>query len=161
MCGLAAYFSAAEPVPAEALRRAAEVLRHRGPDNQAVWIDPAGGAGLAHTRLSLLDLSANAHQPLASVNDRLRLVHNGEFYDFEEIRRDCEARGHRFLTRCDSEILLPLYEESGTAALQRLRGEFAFIIWDRTARRVFAARDRFGIKPLFYARCRDALCFAS
>jgi asparagine synthase (glutamine-hydrolysing) len=161
MCGIAAYFSATEPVPEDALRRATVALRHRGPDNQAVWIDPAGCAGLAHTRLSLLDLSAKANQPLASVDGRLRLVHNGEFYDFEVLRRDCMARGHRFQTHSDSEILLPLYEESGAAALRSLRGEFAFILWDRNARRVFAARDRFGIKPLFYACHRGSLCFAS
>jgi asparagine synthase (glutamine-hydrolysing) len=161
MCGIAAFFSAVKPVRAEPLRNANTSLRHRGPDNQNLWIDPEGMAGLAHARLSLLDLSPAGDQPLSSTNDRLKLIHNGEFYDFERIRRECEGRGRQFHTHSDSEVLLPLYEERGVAALEQLRGEFAFVLWDRDNRYVFAARDRFGIKPLFYALHDGVLYFAS
>lgn len=161
MCGIAAFFSTSNPVRAESLRGAIACLQHRGPDNQSLWIDPEGAAGLAHVRLSLLDLSPAGDQPISSADDRLKIIHNGEFYDFERIRRECEGRGHRFRTCSDSEILLPLYEESGTAALHQLRGEFAFVLWDRNNRQVFAAKDRFGIKPLFYALHEGSLYFAS
>jgi asparagine synthase (glutamine-hydrolysing) len=116
---------------------------------------------MAHARLSLLDLSSQADQPLSWDGERLKLVHNGEFYDFERIRDTLAQKGHRFRTVSDSEILMPLYQEYGTAALQELRGEFAFVLWDRNNRQVFAARDRFGIKPLFYAIHNGSLYFAS
>lgn len=173
MCGLAAFFSSKNQAKTENLINAAQVLKHRGPDNQNVWIDPDGKAGLAHARLSLIDLSSNGDQPLtwkgtnlssalSSKNrERLKLVLNGELYDFERIRQELQARGHRFQTGSDSEILLPLYQEFGTAALSQLRGEFAFVLWDRDNRQVFAARDRFGIKPLFYAIHEGNLYFAS
>jgi asparagine synthase (glutamine-hydrolysing) len=161
VCGIAAYFSTRNEVSADVLHRAAKSLVHRGPDNQNVWIDKHAGAGLAHARLSLLDLSRNGDQPLSSANDRLKLVHNGEFYDFERIRKELQGLGHPFRTNTDSEILLPLYEEFGVAALAKLRGEFAFVLWNQKDRKVFAARDRFGIKPLFYAVHNGALHFAS
>jgi asparagine synthase (glutamine-hydrolysing) len=161
MCGIAAVFSSRNPVSNELLQKATLSLRHRGPDSQNVWVDPKGLAGLAHARLSLLDLSSGGNQPLSGEGERLKLVHNGEFYDFERIKRELESKGHRFRTASDSEILLPLYQELGTAALQELRGEFAFVLWDRNNRQVFAARDRFGIKPLFYAIHNGNLYFAS
>ncbi|MEO5970097.1 MAG: asparagine synthetase B, partial [Bdellovibrionia bacterium] len=151
MCGIAAVFSSRNPVSTEVLRKATVSLKHRGPDNQNVWSDPEGLAGMAHARLSLLDLSSDGDQPLSWKEERLKLIHNGEFYDFERIKKELENKGHLFRTASDSEILLPLYEEFGTGALQELRGEFAFVLWDRNNRQVFAARDRFGIKPLFYA----------
>jgi asparagine synthase (glutamine-hydrolysing) len=160
MCGIVAVFSNEKPIVAESLRQATQALIHRGPDEQHHWIAPHGRVGLGHTRLSIIDLLTGA-QPIASEDGRLRIVVNGEFYDFERIRRDLEMRGHQFRTRSDSEIALHLYEEMGPACLEHLRGEFAFAIWDEQNETLFAARDRFGIKPLFYARVNDTLYLAS
>jgi asparagine synthase (glutamine-hydrolysing) len=160
MCGIVAIFSKEDPIAAESLLRATQSLIHRGPDEQHHWIAPHGRVGLGHTRLSIIDLLTGA-QPIASEDGRLRIVVNGEFYDFERIRCELERRGHRFSTRSDSEIALHLYEEMGPACLEHLRGEFAFAIWDEDNETLFAARDRFGIKPLFYTRFQDTLYLAS
>lgn len=160
MCGIVALFSPGKPIARESLARATERLDHRGPDDRHHWTAPHGRVGLGHTRLSIIDLVTGA-QPIASEDGRLRIVVNGEFYDHERIRRDLEARGHRFSTRSDSEIALHLYEETGAGCLEQLRGEFAFVIWDEEEQTLFAARDRFGIKPLFYARVGGTLYLAS
>src|ERR1051325_4407408 len=111
MCGIVAVFSNEKPIAAESLLRATKSLIHRGPDEQHHWTAPHGRVGLGHTRLSIIDLMTGA-QPIASEDERLRIVVNGEFYDHERIRRELEARGHRFRTRTDSEIALHLYEDS-------------------------------------------------
>jgi asparagine synthase (glutamine-hydrolysing) len=160
MCGIVALFSPEKPIVPESLVRATERLAHRGPDEQHHWTAPHGRVGLGHTRLSIIDLVTGA-QPIASEDGRLRIVVNGEFYDHERIRRDLEARGHQFRTRSDSEIALHLYEEAGAECLEQLRGEFAFVIWDEEEQTLFAARDRFGIKPLFYAHVGGVLYLAS
>jgi asparagine synthase (glutamine-hydrolysing) len=116
--------------------------------------------GLGHARLSIIDL-ATGDQPIVSENGRTRVVVNGEFYGYEAIQRELEDLGHRLRTKSDSEIVLHLYEDLGTESLHRLRGEFAFVVWDETNRTMFAARDRFGIKPLFYAFHNDTLYLAS
>ena len=110
MCGIAAFFSRHKPIAAEALGRATAALHHRGPDNQRQWMSPDQRVGLGHARLSIIDL-AGGDQPIASEDGRLHLVVNGEFYDFERIRRELESRGHRFRTHSDSEIALHLYED--------------------------------------------------
>jgi asparagine synthase (glutamine-hydrolysing) len=160
MCGIVGMLSRGAPVAAERLAAATRALRHRGPDHQGVWIDAAGTVGIGSARLSIVDLSTG-DQPIANEDGRLQLVANGELYDFERIRRGLEQRGHHFRTGSDSEIVLHLYEEEGTACLRHLRGEFAFILWDAARRRLFAARDRFGIKPLYYAEAGDQLLLAS
>src|SRR5579883_294009 len=160
MCGIVAIFSNEEPISATALAKATQRLDHRGPDRQSQWIAPHQQVGLGHTRLSIIDL-ATGDQPIANENEQLHLVVNGEFYDYERIQRELEQRGHRFRTRSDSEIVLHLYEEFGPECLQHLRGEFAFILWDEPNQRLFAARDRFGIKPLFYTMIGDTLYLAS
>lgn len=160
MCGIVAIFSGAAPVCSGSLSRAVRELAHRGPDGQGRWLAPHGRVGLGHTRLSIIDLETGA-QPIANEDGKLRVVVNGEFYGFEAVRRDLEARGHHFRTRSDSEIAVHLYEEFGEAFLGHLRGEFAFVLWDEARGRLFAARDRFGIKPLFYARHGGALVLAS
>src|SRR5262249_44660618 len=116
--------------------------------------------GLGHARLSIIDLSGG-DQPIANEDSRIHIIVNGEFYDFERQRRALEERGHRFRTRSDSEIALHLYEDFGAHCVQHLRGEFAFILWDETNQTLFAARDRFGIKPLYYAFHQDTLYLAS
>ncbi len=160
MCGIVAIFSKQTLVAAESLEKATQSLRHRGPDGQRYWIAPDGKVGLGHARLSIIDLTTGT-QPIANENETLRIVVNGEFYDYESVQKELEQRGHRLRTRSDSEIALHLYEDFGAHCLQRLRGEFAMVLWDGVNRTIFAARDRFGIKPLFYAFHRDTLYFAS
>jgi asparagine synthase (glutamine-hydrolysing) len=149
MCGIVAAISKDGGVDAEAIARATNRLRHRGPDAQHVWTARDGRAGLGHARLSIIDLKTG-DQPIASEDGRLQIVANGELYDFERIRESLEREGHVFRTRSDSEIALHLFEDRGARALHSLRGEFAFAIWDARDGQLFAARDRFGIKPLYY-----------
>ena len=160
MCGIVAVYSRREPVSPASLERTTKSLYHRGPDGQRQWISADRKVGLGHARLSIIDLSTG-DQPIASEDERTRIIVNGEFYGYEAIQRELESRGHRLRTRSDSEIALHLYEELGTHCLQQLRGEFALVLWDETNRRLFAARDRFGIKPLFYAWHQDTLYIAS
>jgi len=160
MCGIAAFFSSGKHISAEKLKRATNALHHRGPDNQSVWLSPNHRAGLGHARLSIIDL-ATGDQPIVNEDGRIHIVVNGEFYDFERQRRELEHRGHLFRTRSDSEIALYLYEEFGAHCVQHLRGEFALVLWDDRNQTLFAARDRFGIKPLYYAVHDGALFLAS
>ena len=159
MCGIAAILSRNGPVDAEALRRATHALRHRGPDAERTWVSPSGRIGLGHRLLVIND--PDGHQPIASEDGRLHIIVNGQFYDFRRIRAELEAKGHRFRTRSDSEIALHLFEDQGAGCLEHLRGQFAFVIWDEETGNLFAARDRFGLKPLFYAEHDGALYLAS
>ena len=160
MCGIVAVYSRREPISPATLERATKSLYHRGPDGQRQWISRDNRVGFGHARLSIIDL-ATGDQPIASEDNRTRIVANGEFYQYEAIQRELEARGHRLRTRSDSEIALHLYEELGPQCLHQLRGEFAFVIWDEKEQTLFAARDRFGIKPLFYAWRNNTLYIAS
>jgi asparagine synthase (glutamine-hydrolysing) len=160
MCGIVAAFSRRDRISEAAIQRATQSLYHRGPDGQRQWIAPDGRVALGHARLSIIDLTTG-DQPIASEDERIRIIVNGEFYGFEEIQRELERSGHKLRTRSDSEIALHLYQDVGMQCLHRLRGEFAFAIWDERNRTLFAARDRFGIKPLFYAFHRDTLYIAS
>ena len=160
MCGIVAIFSRRGQVSRLAIERATNALHHRGPDGQRCWISPEGNVGLGHARLSIIDL-AGGQQPIASEDERTHIIVNGEFYGFEPIQRRLEANGHRLRTRSDSEIALHLYEDLGTHCLHELRGEFALVLWDGAHQTLFAARDRFGIKPLFYAEHEGALYLAS
>jgi asparagine synthase (glutamine-hydrolysing) len=160
MCGIVASVSGGKPVESNALLRATRRLRHRGPDAERAWVAPHGRAGLGHARLSIIDLHTG-DQPIASEDASLSIVVNGEFYGFEAIRDELESRGHRFRTRSDSEIALHLYEDAGARCLHRLRGEFAFALWDERDGLLFAGRDRFGIKPLYFALHEGACHVAS
>jgi len=160
MCGIVGFFSRRLPLSEEVLQRATQRLFHRGPDGQQHWMSQDRRVALGHARLSIIDL-ATGDQPIASEDGRTRIVVNGEFYGFEEIQHQLEQSGHRLRTRSDSEIALHLYEDLGTQCLHRLRGEFAFVLWDENNHMLFAARDRFGIKPLFYAFHRGTLYLAS
>src|SRR5215469_5135907 len=159
MCGIAAFFSS-ERISAESLKRATDSLHHRGPDSQGAWLSPNQRVALGHARLSIIDLSTG-DQPIANEDERIHIVVNGEFYDFERQRRQLEQSGHLFRTRSDSEIALHLYEEFGAHCVQQLRGEFALVLWDEANQSLFAARDRFGIKPLYYAVHDGTLYLAS
>src|SRR5499427_4014931 len=160
MCGIVAIYSRRNLVDPAVLERATRRLYHRGPDGQRQWISPDGLVGLGHARLSIIDLTTG-DQPIASEDGRKHIIVNGEFYDFENTQRKLELAGHHLRTRSDSEIALHLYEDLGTQCLHQLRGEFAFVLWDETNGTIFAARDRFGIKPLFYAVHKETLYLAS
>lgn len=160
MCGIVALFSRRDPISAGVVQRATQSLHHRGPDGQRHWLSHDCRVALGHARLSIIDL-ATGDQPISSEDERTRIIVNGEFYGYEAIQQELERSGHRLRTRSDSEIALHLYEDLGTQCLHRLRGEFAFVLWDETNRTIFAARDRFGIKPLFYALHDETLYFAS
>lgn len=160
MCGIVAILSPEAPVQAAQLDRATRALDHRGPDGRRQWIAPHGRVGLGHARLSIIDL-VTGDQPLANEDESIHVVVNGEFYDYERIQKQLEARGHRLRSRSDSEILVHLYEDMGVHCLRELRGEFAFVLWDERNQQLFAARDRFGIKPLYYAEVGGTLYFAS
>jgi len=134
-------------------------LRHRGPDDWGAWSDDA--CALGHRRLSIIDLSEAGRNPLANEDGSIQITFNGEIYNFQSLRRELEGLGHRFRTQTDTEVIVYAYEQWGTDALKRLRGMFAFGIWDRRRRRLFLARDRVGKKPLFYARSGGRFLFAS
>jgi asparagine synthase (glutamine-hydrolysing) len=135
------------------------ILIHRGPDDEGFYFAPA--LGLGHRRLSILDLSERGHQPMCTVDGRFVIAYNGEVYNYLEIRKDLEANGHVFQTETDTEVILALYAQKGTECLQYLNGMFALAIWDSAERTVFLARDRVGIKPLYYAETADGIVFAS
>lgn len=160
MCGVVAILSQGGLVSAETLARAVRTLHHRGPDGQRTWMPPQGQVALGHARLSIIDL-VTGDQPIANEDGTVWIVANGEFYDYERVQRQLEQGGHRLRTRSDSEIALHLYEDLGTQFVHGLRGEYAFVIWDERARKLFAVRDRFGVKPLFYATYNGALYVAS
>ena len=140
------------------LQRMANVMTHRGPNDSGAYV--ADGVALGVRRLSIVDV-AGGHQPIANESDRVWAIQNGELYNHSAIRRDLESKGHRFRTRCDTEILPHLYEEVGPRLPEQLRGMFGLAVWDGVERRALVARDRLGIKPLYYAQSGDLLVFAS
>ena len=158
MCGIVGAIGYA--MTEQSLDRPLLALRHRGPDGQGRYVDAALDVALGHTRLSIIDLEHGA-QPLFSEERDLVLVCNGELYGFEELREGLQARGHRFSTGSDSEIILHLYQEHGLDFVRHLRGEFAFLLLDRARRELFAVRDRFGIKPLHFHRREGRFLFGS
>ncbi len=161
MCGIVGRFNyrSGAPVDADVTRRMCDLVAHRGPDGQGVWAD--GPIALGHRRLAIIDLSAAGRQPMLSAEGDLSITFNGEIYNFVELRRDLAARGHVFRSRTDTEAILAAYRQWGVDCLARLRGMFAFAIWDATERRLFIARDRIGKKPLHYRLDEDGIAFAS
>src|SRR6516225_5857999 len=160
MCGIVAFFSRQKPISVQPLKSAPESLRHRGPDARGAWVSSNRRVALGHTRLSIIDLETG-DQPITNETGRIHIIANGEFYDFERQRSELESLGHVFRTRSDSEIALHLFEEFGTHCVQKLRGEFAFVLWDDLNQMLFAARDRFGIKTLYCAVYDDTIYLAS
>ena len=163
MCGIAGIlsFDAAKPVDRAALRAMAAVQQHRGPDDEGLWLRQDARVGLSHRRLSIVDLSAAGHQPMADSSGEVHVVFNGEIYNFRALRTWLESRGHAFRSECDTEILVHLYRECGDAMVERLDGDFAFGIWDDRRQRLFLARDRIGVKPLYFVQRPEGLAFAS
>ncbi|MDX2257891.1 MAG: asparagine synthase (glutamine-hydrolyzing) [Hyphomicrobiaceae bacterium] len=164
MCGIAgifAYHYAANPVDAGELQRTRDHMAARGPDGAGLWIGEDRRIGLAHRRLSIIDLSAGGAQPMFSADGRLAVTFNGEIYNYPALRADLERAGRTFLTQSDTEVLLHLYDLHGPDMVRRLRGMFAFAIFDQRANQLFLARDPYGIKPLYYADNGWTFRFAS
>jgi asparagine synthase (glutamine-hydrolysing) len=163
MCGIGGIYlkSGYEVAIAPLLREMLRLQRHRGPDGQRAWQLLDGHLGLCHTRLGILDLEARSDQPMHSADDRLTIVFNGEIYNYRELRTELERTGHMFRTRSDTEVLIEAYRAWGQQMLCRLRGMFAFAIYDSHTQILFCARDRVGKKPFVYAETKYGLVFAS
>jgi asparagine synthase (glutamine-hydrolysing) len=165
MCGIAGYFSTnARDDLSQALQHMTDAIRHRGPDDvgyfESITPNERARVGLGHRRLSIIDLSTG-HQPLGNTDGSVQIVFNGEIYNFEALRTELSKRGHVFRTRSDTEVIVYAYQEWGPQCVSRLRGMFAFAIWDARFGRLFLARDRFGKKPLFTYAKNGVLLFAS
>lgn len=163
MCGIAGVVTLGPNAPAptpEAVRGMAEALRHRGPDGRAIWGSPSGRCVLGHARLKVIDLETG-DQPMRNEDGSVQAVFNGEIYNFQALRAELEAAGHRFRTRSDTEVIVHGFEEWGQDLPSHLDGMFALAVWDEPNRALFLARDRAGQKPLFWTRVGDRLAFAS
>jgi asparagine synthase (glutamine-hydrolysing) len=158
MCGIVGFFGAFQ---ASALKSGLRALAHRGPDDSGIYLNHSSELGLAHARLSILDLSETGHQPMESEDRNNVIVFNGEIYNFRELRRELEAKGHWFRGHSDTEVLLHLYRAKGEDMLRCLNGIFAFALWDARAATLFLARDNFGVKPLYFAESARGIAFAS
>jgi len=163
MCGIAGFVESdsttsplLEDERAHLIHRMCDVIRHRGPDDEGVFVDR--GVAIGMRRLSIIDLSTG-HQPIHNEDRTIWIVFNGEIYNFPALRRDLEAAGHRFYTNTDTEAIVHAYEQWGLDGVRQLRGMFGFAIWDAKARRLIVARDRIGIKPMHYAVAGGRLYF--
>ncbi len=160
MCGICGIFNFETRAPADraSLKRATDAMAHRGPDDEGFYVDRE--LGLGNRRLSIIDLPGG-HQPISNEDQSIWITFNGEIYNYRELHADLDARGHQFRTSTDTETIVHLYEEHGLACLDQLRGMFAFALWDSRIRRLFVARDRLGVKPLYYREEKGRLVFAS
>src|SRR5215217_8536007 len=162
MCGIngiALSTQSRRRVDPAVVKRMRDVITHRGPDDEGIYVDER--VGLGHRRLSIVDV-ASGHQPMTNEDGSLYITYNGEVYNHADYREDLEARGHVYHTHCDTETILHLYEEHGHSCVNYLRGMFAFAIWDRKKKELFIARDRLGVKPLYYFHADDgSLYFGS
>jgi asparagine synthase (glutamine-hydrolysing) len=160
MCGVAGIFNLdGQPASPALLEAMTSSLAHRGPDGEGVFTQ--GPVGLGHRRLSVIDLSSAGAQPMESADGRFVISYNGEVFNFRELRAELEALGHRFHSKTDTEVVLVAWAQWGAAALERLNGMFAFAVWDTATQELVLARDRYGVKPLYYARAGETLLFAS
>ncbi len=165
MCGISGFVLKGRSADSSGLlRKMANVISHRGPDDEGFLEtqSSSGGysIGLAHRRLSIIDLGAG-HQPIGNEDGSVQIVFNGEIYNYQSLRNDLISRGHQFKTASDTETIVHAYEEYGDQCVERLRGMFAFAIWDARRDRLFMARDRFGKKPLFLYKTDNAFLFSS
>ena len=158
MCGIAGFFWTGQQADPGRVQRMCDRIRHRGPDDQGVHTD--GGCGIGMRRLSIIDLTTG-HQPMSNEDRSVWVVFNGEIYDYSELRRDLIAQGHHFHTHSDTETLIHLYEQEGVEGIAKLRGMFAYALWDGRRRRLMLVRDRFGKKPLYYAVLPQGIVFGS
>lgn len=160
MCGIAGIFNRdGKPASQVILRRMTDALSHRGPDSEGFYIDAF--VGLGHRRLAIIDLSAAGHQPMQTPDGRYVLTYNGEVYNYQELRIVLESQGWKFHSRTDSEVVLAAYATWGKDCVRRFNGMFAFAVWDRVQQVLFLARDRYGVKPLYYAQQGSSFLFGS
>ncbi|MHC4838586.1 MAG: asparagine synthase (glutamine-hydrolyzing), partial [Planctomycetota bacterium] len=160
MCGIAGIFNLdGDPVSGAVVERMSAAIAHRGPDGEGVW--SGRGVALGHRRLAIIDPTPAGAQPMVSADRRYVVTYNGEIYNFRELRADLQAEGHRFRTRTDTEVLLAAFAQWGPACVERFNGMFAFAVWDTVERTLFLARDRYGVKPLYYAEVGRDLVFGS
>ena len=161
MCGIAGRYNhlSGAPVPPRMIQGMCDLIAHRGPDADGVWTD--GPVGLGHRRLAVIDLSEGGRQPMTDVHGGLMIVFNGEIYNYLELKKDLVSRGHRFRSKSDTEVMLASYRQWGADCVTHFRGQFAFALWDPSARTLLIARDRIGKKPLHYWLDRDGIAFAS
>jgi asparagine synthase (glutamine-hydrolysing) len=160
VCGIVAILDPAGGLRPDTVAAGVDALRHRGPDGSGAWVSACGRVALGHARLAVIDLTTG-DQPMHTDDGAYHFVGNAEFYDYRAIRTELAGRGHRLRTTSDNEIAMHLYAEAAERSLERLRGEFAFVIWDAVRGELFAARDRFGVRPLFYAAHAGRLYLAS
>ena len=160
MCGIAGKlrFQPGPPISRSEIEQMLRPMKYRGPDGQGIYLDKS--VGLGHLRLSIIDVAGGA-QPMTNEDETVWIVFNGEIYNYQMLRKDLVARGHTFRTRSDTEVIVHLYEEYGLKCLDRLRGMFAFALWDQRRQRLFVARDRMGIKPVYYSQESKTIRFAS
>src|SRR5581483_2784509 len=158
MCGICGFVNLNGIDDPELLPQMIGAIRHRGPDETGFHRSPE--AGLAHTRLSIIDV-AGGQQPMCNWDRSLWITFNGEIFNYVELREELIRRGHRFRTRSDTEVILHLYEEQGEQCVRHLNGQWAFAIWDVTRRKLLLSRDRLGVRPLFYTQTGDRFLFAS
>ena len=162
MCGFVGFSSAVDFDRFQAdLDRAIDSIGHRGPDDSGVFIDDQQGVGLGHRRLSVIDLSPAGHQPMISDDGKSVIVFNGEVYNYSEIKNELTGFGHQFEGASDTEVVLKAYIQWGVECLEKFIGMFAFAIWDKTSKKFFIARDRLGIKPIYYYFEGKTLIFGS
>jgi asparagine synthase (glutamine-hydrolysing) len=163
MCGLAGMlgFSPAFAVDDATVTRMRDTLVHRGPDDAGSWTSPRSPVALGHRRLSIVDLSPAGHQPMSNEDGTVWIAYNGEVYNHEQLRRELEAKGHRYRSHTDTETIVHLWEEEGARCVERLEGMFALAIWDERRGELFLARDRLGVKPLYYAPLPGGVVFGS
>ena len=160
MCGIAGILHLnGKPMDIEVLQPMTDAIAHRGPDGEGQWAK--GHVGLGHRRLAILDLSEAGRQPMSTSDGRYTITYNGEVYNFQELRRELEKLGHQFRSHTDTEVILCAYTEWREKALDRFNGMFALAIWDKKRRELFLARDRYGIKPLYWARKGSTFAFGS
>lgn len=178
MCGICGFYNFHKPIhDASVLKKMTDTLQHRGPDGQGFFlnslhtsfpgtdnelhtIEGNANVGLGHRRLSIIDLEGG-HQPLCNEDGTVWVTYNGEIYNFQELKTELVARGHRFKTHCDTEVIVHGYEEWGEDCVKRFRGMFAFSIWNSANETLFMARDRLGIKPLYYFIDSERIVFGS
>jgi len=161
ICGIFDYRDQGNPIIEDLILRMRDSMIHRGPDDAGVYISLDKKVGIAHRRLSIIDLSPAGHQPMSTSDKRFTIVHNGEVYNYKEIREVLESKGYKFKSNTDTEVILYSYAEWGPGCLEKFRGMYAFAIWDDFEKKLFLARDRLGIKPVYYSNTGGTFVFAS
>jgi len=161
MCGIAGIVTTKDEVSLRALNTMERAMVHRGPDSGGIYFSRDRKAGLVNRRLAIIDLSPAGHQPMSTSDKRFTIVHNGEVYNYKEIRKILESKGYKFKSNTDTEVILYSYAEWGPGCLEKFRGMFAFAIWDEFEKKLFLARDRLGIKPVYYSNLGGIFVFAS